>query len=71
MGQSVLGVAQFWQISGKGPVRGEQALGVGPPPQSHGCRLSRYWQANGGVTHRDPDGREVVFVSWVYGLDRT
>ena len=24
-----------------------------------------YWQANGGVTYRDPDGREVVFVSWV------
>jgi catechol 2,3-dioxygenase-like lactoylglutathione lyase family enzyme len=30
-----------------------------------------YWQANGGVTYRDPDGREVVFVSWVYGVDRT
>jgi catechol 2,3-dioxygenase-like lactoylglutathione lyase family enzyme len=30
-----------------------------------------YWQANGGVTYRDPDGREVVFVSWVYGRDRT
>ncbi|HXQ56488.1 MAG TPA: VOC family protein, partial [Actinomycetes bacterium] len=30
-----------------------------------------YWQANGGVTYRDPDGREVVFVSWVYGADRT
>ena len=30
-----------------------------------------YWQANGGVTYRDPDGREVVFVSWTYGLDRT
>jgi hypothetical protein len=22
-----------------------------------------YWQANGGVTYRDPDGRQVVFVS--------
>ena len=22
-----------------------------------------YWQANGGVTYQDPDGREVVFVS--------
>jgi catechol 2,3-dioxygenase-like lactoylglutathione lyase family enzyme len=31
----------------------------------------RYWEANGGVTYRDPDGREVVFVSWVYGRDRT
>ncbi|MDP9235158.1 MAG: VOC family protein [Actinomycetota bacterium] len=29
-----------------------------------------YWQANGGVTFRDPDGREVVFVPWVYGTDR-
>jgi hypothetical protein len=28
-----------------------------------------YWEANGGVTYRDPDGREVVFVSWVYGAD--
>src|SRR4051794_41151624 len=30
-----------------------------------------YWQANGGVTYVDPDGREVVFVSWIYGRDRT
>jgi catechol 2,3-dioxygenase-like lactoylglutathione lyase family enzyme len=25
-----------------------------------------YWQDNGGVTYADPDGREVVFASWVY-----
>jgi catechol 2,3-dioxygenase-like lactoylglutathione lyase family enzyme len=25
-----------------------------------------YWEANGGVTFQDPDGREVVFASWVY-----
>ena len=25
-----------------------------------------YWADNGGVTYRDPDGREVVFASWVY-----
>jgi catechol-2,3-dioxygenase len=25
-----------------------------------------YWQANGGVTYQDPDGREVVFASWIY-----
>jgi hypothetical protein len=25
-----------------------------------------YWQANGGVTYQDLDGREVVFVSWIY-----
>jgi hypothetical protein len=29
------------------------------------------WHANGGVTYQDPDGRQVVFVSWVYGRDRT
>jgi hypothetical protein len=29
-----------------------------------------YWQANGGVTCRDSDGREVVFVSWTYGRTR-
>ena len=41
------------------------AAGLEPAPQHP------YWQANGGVTYRDPDGREVVFVSWVYGADRT
>jgi hypothetical protein len=41
------------------------AAGLAPAPQHP------YWQANGGVTYRDPDGREVVFVSWVYGVDRT
>jgi hypothetical protein len=30
-----------------------------------------YWQANGGVTYQDPDGCEVVFLSWVYGRNRT
>ncbi len=41
------------------------AAGLEPAPQHP------YWQANGGMTYRDPDGREVVFVSWVYGVDRT
>jgi hypothetical protein len=41
------------------------AAGVGSASQHP------YWQANGGVTYRDPDGREVVFVPWVYGVDRT
>jgi hypothetical protein len=36
------------------------AAGVYPVPQID------YWQANGGVTYQDPDGREVVFASWVY-----
>jgi hypothetical protein len=25
-----------------------------------------YWQDNGGITYQDPDGREVVFASWIY-----
>ena len=41
------------------------AAGVEPTSQHP------YWQANGGVTYQDPDGGEVVFVSWVYGRDRT
>jgi catechol 2,3-dioxygenase-like lactoylglutathione lyase family enzyme len=30
-----------------------------------------YWEANGGVTYPDPDGREVVFASWIYGPPRS
>lgn len=26
-----------------------------------------YWEDNGGVTFEDPDGRKIVFVSWIYG----
>ncbi len=26
-----------------------------------------HWQANGGVTYQDPDGRDVMFASWMYG----
>lgn len=40
------------------------AHGLQPVPEQH-----PYWQANGGVTYRDPDGRGVVFASWVYGRD--
>ena len=36
------------------------AAGVEPVAQIE------YWQDNGGVTYRDPDGREVVFASWIY-----
>jgi len=36
------------------------AAGVEPAAQID------YWQANGGVTYRYPDGREVVFPSWIY-----
>lgn len=41
------------------------AAGVEPTSQHP------YWQANGGVTYQDPDGRDVVFESWIYGPDRT
>ncbi len=36
------------------------AAGVDPVAQID------YWQANGGVTYQDPDGREVVLASWIY-----
>ena len=26
-----------------------------------------YWEANGGITYQDPDGREVLFAPWIYG----
>ncbi|TVS88282.1 VOC family protein [Mycobacterium helveticum] len=28
-----------------------------------------YWEAYGAVTYRDPDGREVVFAPFVYGVN--
>jgi hypothetical protein len=28
-----------------------------------------YWEANGAVTYRDPDGREVVFAPFVFGVN--
>ncbi len=40
------------------------AAGLRPEPDQH-----PYWEENGGVTFRDPDGRGVIFVSWVYGRD--
>jgi len=40
------------------------AGGVRPEPDQH-----PYWDENGGVTFPDPDGRGVIFVSWVYGRD--
>ena len=36
------------------------AAGVDPVEQID------YWADNGGVTYQDPDGREVVFASWIY-----
>ena len=39
------------------------ARGIRPDPEPH-----PYWQANGAVTYRDPDGRAVVYAPWVYGV---
>ena len=39
------------------------AAGVGPV-ESH-----PYWAATGAVTYRDPDGREVVFAPFIFGLN--
>lgn len=36
------------------------AAGARPVPQIY------YWQANGDVGYQDPDGREVVFASWIF-----
>ena len=36
------------------------AVGIDPVAQND------YWQDNGGMTYQDPDGREVVFASWIY-----
>jgi catechol 2,3-dioxygenase-like lactoylglutathione lyase family enzyme len=40
-----------------------KAAGIGPS-ESH-----PYWAATGGVTYRDPDGRQVIFAPFVYGKD--
>jgi catechol 2,3-dioxygenase-like lactoylglutathione lyase family enzyme len=42
-----------------------RANGVRPVPDQH-----PYWTENGGTTFLDPDGRGVVYASWVYGRDR-
>jgi catechol 2,3-dioxygenase-like lactoylglutathione lyase family enzyme len=41
-----------------------RAAGVHPEAEQH-----PYWDENGGTTFLDPDGRGVVYVSWVYGRD--
>jgi hypothetical protein len=41
------------------------ASGVRPVSDQH-----PYWDENGGITFPDPDGRGVVYASWVYGRDR-
>jgi catechol 2,3-dioxygenase-like lactoylglutathione lyase family enzyme len=40
-----------------------RAAGV-KPSESH-----PYWVATGGVTYRDPDGRQVVFAPFIYGTN--
>jgi catechol 2,3-dioxygenase-like lactoylglutathione lyase family enzyme len=40
-----------------------QAAGLTPVEQHP------YWEATGAVTYRDPDGREVVFAPFIYGVN--
>jgi catechol 2,3-dioxygenase-like lactoylglutathione lyase family enzyme len=40
-----------------------RANGVQPTPTQH-----PYWEEWGGTTFLDPDGRKVIYVSWIYGL---
>src|ERR1700761_2467538 len=40
-----------------------QAAGVEPVEQHP------YWEATGAVTYRDPDGREIVFAPFVFGVN--
>jgi GNAT superfamily N-acetyltransferase len=39
-----------------------RGAGLAPVQDGH-----PYWEANGAVTYRDPDGRAIVFAPWVYG----
>ncbi|HEY1635283.1 MAG TPA: VOC family protein [Acidimicrobiales bacterium] len=41
------------------------AEGVNPAASQH-----PYWDDNSGVTFLDPDGRGVIYVSWIYESDR-
>ena len=41
---------------------GLRRAGVVPDPGGH-----PYWDANGAITYRDPDGRALVFAPWVFG----
>lgn len=41
---------------------GLREAGIAPDRPGH-----PYWQANGAITYRDPDGRTVVFAPWVFG----
>lgn len=40
-----------------------RAAGIEPVPQHP------YWEATGAVTYRDPDGREIVFAPFVFGVN--
>lgn len=42
-----------------------RANGVAPATTQH-----PYWNEWGGTTFVDPDGRRVIYVSWIYGLPR-
>jgi GNAT superfamily N-acetyltransferase len=53
-------------LDGPGAVQlataGLRGAGITPDPEGH-----PYWQANGAITYRDPDGRGLVFAPWVFG----
>ena len=42
-----------------------RANGVAPATTQH-----PYWNEWGGTTFVDPDGRKVIYVSWIYGPSR-
>src|SRR4051794_38617896 len=54
------GTVSFYPTFSGMPVLGN--AGLRPDPTPHPYRA-----ANGAVTYRDPDGRDVVFAPWVYG----
>jgi hypothetical protein len=50
------------QEAAEGAIRQLQARGVEPTPIQH-----PYWDDWGGITFSDPDGRKIIYVSWMYG----
>jgi hypothetical protein len=53
------------------PDRESQRAAVAPLQAAGLARVEQhpYWEATGAVTYRDPDGREVVFAPFVFGVN--